>query len=201
MDETHDDTIMRVEDLAVHFPMGGGLLGGQRRWLHAVDGVDLELKRGECLGLVGDPVAESRPSLFPSSGCRHQHEAASCSTVRMSAEAPVGIGRTARDLPRWSSRTLTRRSIHARLSPDARSAAPPPRRHQQQRDRRAHCRRAETCGLAARSGGACPTSSQAASVSASARACADLRPKIIVLDEPVSALDSIRAQIINLCSS
>ena len=45
MDETHDDTIMRVEDLAVHFPMGGGLLGGQRRWLHAVDGVDLELKR------------------------------------------------------------------------------------------------------------------------------------------------------------
>src|SRR6478609_2147803 len=54
MDETHDDTIMRVEDLAVHFPMGGGLLGGQRRWLHAVDGVDLELKRGECLGLVGE---------------------------------------------------------------------------------------------------------------------------------------------------
>src|SRR6478736_10534005 len=54
MDETHDDTIMRGEDLAVHFPMGGGLLGGQRRWLHAVDGVDLELKRGECLGLVGE---------------------------------------------------------------------------------------------------------------------------------------------------
>jgi peptide/nickel transport system ATP-binding protein len=30
------------------------LLGGGRRLLRAVDGVDLELKRGECLGLVGE---------------------------------------------------------------------------------------------------------------------------------------------------
>src|SRR5688500_44440 len=45
--------ILKVEDLAVHFPARGGLLGG-RRWLKAVDGVDLELKPGECLGLVGE---------------------------------------------------------------------------------------------------------------------------------------------------
>ena len=42
------------EDLAVHFPVGGGFLGGGRRLLRAVDGIDLELKRGECLGLVGE---------------------------------------------------------------------------------------------------------------------------------------------------
>src|SRR5215218_7904995 len=48
------DEILRVEDLAVHFPVGGGLLGGGRRLLRAVDGIDLELKRGECLGLVGE---------------------------------------------------------------------------------------------------------------------------------------------------
>ena len=49
-----DDVILSVEDLAVHFPVGGGLFGGGRRLLRAVDGVDLELKRGECLGLVGE---------------------------------------------------------------------------------------------------------------------------------------------------
>ncbi len=45
--------ILKVEDLAVHFPTRGGLLGG-RRSLKAVDGVDLDLKPGECLGLVGE---------------------------------------------------------------------------------------------------------------------------------------------------
>ncbi|MEY9727235.1 ABC-type oligopeptide transport system ATPase subunit [Bradyrhizobium yuanmingense] len=49
-----DDVILSVEDLAVHFPLGGGLLGRNRRLLRAVDGVDLKLKRGECLGLVGE---------------------------------------------------------------------------------------------------------------------------------------------------
>jgi peptide/nickel transport system ATP-binding protein len=49
-----DDTILRISDLAVHFRVGGGLFGGGARWLRAVDGVDLELKRGECLGLVGE---------------------------------------------------------------------------------------------------------------------------------------------------
>jgi peptide/nickel transport system ATP-binding protein len=54
MSDPSADTILKVEDLAVHFPVGGGLFGGPRRDLHAVDGVDLELKRGECLGLVGE---------------------------------------------------------------------------------------------------------------------------------------------------
>jgi peptide/nickel transport system ATP-binding protein len=49
-----DDVILRVRDLAVHFRIGGGLFGGGARVLRAVDGVDLELKRGECLGLVGE---------------------------------------------------------------------------------------------------------------------------------------------------
>src|ERR1700716_1725086 len=51
---TGDDVILSVEDLAVHFPIGGGLFGGERRLLRAVDGIDLQLKRGECLGLVGE---------------------------------------------------------------------------------------------------------------------------------------------------
>src|SRR5262245_7430841 len=48
-----DDVILRIRDLAVHFRVGAGLFGNAR-WLRAVDGVDLDLKRGECLGLVGE---------------------------------------------------------------------------------------------------------------------------------------------------
>ena len=54
MDRPASPTVLKVEDLVVQFPLGGGLLGGKRRIVHAVDGVDLELREGECLGLVGE---------------------------------------------------------------------------------------------------------------------------------------------------
>src|SRR5512146_127802 len=41
--------LLQVQDLVVHFP-----LTAPKRTVHAVDGVDLELHRGECLGLVGE---------------------------------------------------------------------------------------------------------------------------------------------------
>jgi peptide/nickel transport system ATP-binding protein len=46
--------ILSVEDLDVHFPVGGGLFGGQTRMLRAVNNVNLTLAPGECLGLVGE---------------------------------------------------------------------------------------------------------------------------------------------------
>lgn len=48
------DVILSIEDLSVSFPQGGGLFGGARKFVHAVDGVDLTLRKGECLGLVGE---------------------------------------------------------------------------------------------------------------------------------------------------
>ena len=45
---------LRVQGLAVHFPVKGGFFGHSKQVVHAVDNVDLELRRGETLALVGE---------------------------------------------------------------------------------------------------------------------------------------------------
>ncbi len=52
--KTRNDTLVDVRDLKVHFPIRGGLLGRTVASVKAVDGVDLTIKRGEVLGLVGE---------------------------------------------------------------------------------------------------------------------------------------------------
>jgi oligopeptide/dipeptide ABC transporter ATP-binding protein len=51
---TDEQTLLEVKDLKVHFPVRGGLLGRTMAYVKAVDGVDLIVKRGETLGLVGE---------------------------------------------------------------------------------------------------------------------------------------------------
>lgn len=48
------EDIIQVRDLKVHFPVRGGFLGTTAAAVKAVDGVNLEIKRGETLGLVGE---------------------------------------------------------------------------------------------------------------------------------------------------
>ncbi len=47
-------TLIDVKGLKVHFPIKGGLLGRTVANVKAVDGVDLFVRRGETLGLVGE---------------------------------------------------------------------------------------------------------------------------------------------------
>ena len=47
-------TLLDVKDLKVHFPIHGGLLGRTSGYVKAVDGVNLTVKQGETLGLVGE---------------------------------------------------------------------------------------------------------------------------------------------------
>lgn len=55
---TNLDSVIDVDDLEVHFQLGGSalsrLLGLGTRTVKAVDGVNLELRKGEVLGLVGE---------------------------------------------------------------------------------------------------------------------------------------------------
>ncbi len=48
------DTILRVEDLKMHFPIYRGVFQRQVGAVHAVDGISFNVVRGETLGLVGE---------------------------------------------------------------------------------------------------------------------------------------------------
>ena len=48
------DTLIRTIDLTKHFPLTGGVFRKVIGKVHAVDGVSLDIKRGETLGVVGE---------------------------------------------------------------------------------------------------------------------------------------------------
>ncbi|MBN9263854.1 MAG: ABC transporter ATP-binding protein [Hyphomicrobium sp.] len=46
--------LLEIQDLEVHFPVGGGWFSGPRAVVHAVDGVDLSVEPGEIVAVVGE---------------------------------------------------------------------------------------------------------------------------------------------------
>lgn len=51
--ENNDNTLISLENLKVHYKVGGGLFK-ETKYVKAVDGVSFDIKRGETLGLVGE---------------------------------------------------------------------------------------------------------------------------------------------------
>ena len=48
------DNIIEIKDLAKHYPVLGGVLRRQVNSVRALDGLTLDVRRGECLGVVGE---------------------------------------------------------------------------------------------------------------------------------------------------
>jgi oligopeptide transport system ATP-binding protein len=48
------EPLLQVRNLVKNFPAGGGFLGGSGEMVHAVDGISFEIGAGETLGLVGE---------------------------------------------------------------------------------------------------------------------------------------------------
>ncbi len=194
-------TLIDVKGLKVHFPIKGGLLGRTVAKVKAVDGVDLFVRKGETLGLVGE------------SGCGKSTTGRAILQLIKPTEGSVKLNNV--ELTKLSSTEIRRKRAEMQMVfQDPFSSLDPrytigqiiaePLENFQKGDARQQreevSRLMETVGLNPQyinrfahefSGG----QRQRIGI---ARALA-LNPSFVVADEPVSALDvSIQAQVLNL---
>jgi peptide/nickel transport system ATP-binding protein len=197
-----DGTLVQLDELKVYFPIKSGLVLDRHVGdIKAVDGVTLDIRRGETLGLVGE------------SGCgKSTVGRAILRLYEPTAGRVVFDGQDITELGEAELRPLRRRmqmvfqDPYASLNPRhsvGRMISEPMRVHGLAGRRAAGARvreLLETVGLPADAASRYPhefSGGQRQRIGV-ARALA-LNPDFIVADEPVSALDvSIQAQIINL---
>ncbi|MFG6084129.1 ABC transporter ATP-binding protein [Paracoccus litorisediminis] len=193
-------SLLSVQGLKVHYPVRQGWRGASAV-VKAVDGVDLTLKPGECLGLVGESgcgkssVAQALLGLVP----------ATAGTIRLDGHEITGWARVpAMALARSAQMVFQdpmsslnpRQTIRDILSGPLRLHGVASRA---ERDAQV----AEMLGLVGMAPEIASRYPHEFSGGQRQRLCIAraliLRPKLVICDEPVSALDvSIRAQIINL---
>jgi oligopeptide/dipeptide ABC transporter ATP-binding protein len=193
--------LVEVRALKKHFRLPGGWLSGEIRYVYAVDGVDLNIARGETFGLVGESGCGKTTLgrmilrlIDPTSG-QIYFDGRELSSVRKRGMRPIR-----RQMQIVFQNPLSSLSPRQKVE---QIVAEPITTHKVLAGREIRPRVVELLeqvGLGRQhldrfphemSGGQC----QRVAV---ARALA-LNPKLIVLDEPTSALDvSVQAQIINL---
>ncbi|MFW6091464.1 MAG: oligopeptide/dipeptide ABC transporter ATP-binding protein, partial [Actinomycetota bacterium] len=202
------DTLMRIRDLEVHFQLRASalarLIGGAGATVKAVDGVSLELRRGEVLGLVGE-----------SGSGKTTLGRALLGLVRPSSGTIEYAGQDLGELRERRLRSIRRRlqmvfqDPHAALNPsmDLQAAIGHPLRihglaHSKDEERAMVAEALERVGLtpAEQFLGKLPAELSGGQKQRAVIARAVIsNPELLVADEPISMLDmSVRAKILDL---
>lgn len=193
--------LLQVDDLHVRFPIYGGLLGKGRRMLHAVNGISFSLAKGECLSIVGESGCGKSTTALSILGLQEPTEG----MIRYRGQPLAGPGAPGR-MQRAKAVQMVFQDPYASLNPRQSvrtSLAAPLKLHGITAASEIESRieaMLKNVGLTPEHANRYPhefSGGQRQRIGI-ARALI-LEPEIVVLDEPVSALDvSIRAQIINL---
>ncbi len=195
------EPLVRIDDVCVYFPVNGGIFNRSRQLLRAVNNLSVSLNKGECLSIVGE------------SGCGKSTLALSIVGLQKPTSGQIyfeGRPITGKNEPSRLERAKMAQMVFqdpfASLNPRQAvytSLAAPLRLHGVKSRSEVEGRIEEILrlvGLKPEQARRFPhefSGGQRQRIGI-ARALL-LNPKVIVLDEPVSALDvSIRAQIINL---
>src|SRR5262247_1024001 len=198
---TADAPLLEVRELTKHFPVRGGALGWHTSLVRAVDAVSFTLEAGRTIGLVG----ESGCGKTTTSKLMLGLEPPTAGAIRFEGEDVAGLGGEGARRYRRAVQAVFQ-DPYASLDPRMRVGtiiAEPlviNERGGSAKRRRRVQQLLDLVGLPARTAELFPhefSGGQRQRI-AIARALA-LSPRLVVLDEPVSALDvSIRAQILNL---
>ncbi len=196
------EPLLRVESLSKRYPIRGGFFGGERGAIHAVDNVSFELSAGETLGVVG----ESGCGKSTTGRCLLRLVEPSSGSVWFEGKNVTALDQSALRALRRDMQIIFQ-DPYASLNPrmtvgaiigEALAIHGLGRPGRERRDRVVNL--LEAVGLRAEHMSRYPhefSGGQRQRIGI-ARALA-AEPKLIVCDEPVSALDvSVQAQVVNL---